>query len=359
MDMDSEHEEFLPIDVHGAADWDRAISQSWTLTKRAIGYDPHDLEQIEADSRTLSAAQMQQAAAERRQQWIPASQLLALAVWRAALDAQNRVDDVPLDRPLQWLGGARHAELYEQPLPPWKKGLPGSWDRLRVREDALLEPARWVLNWHVRQDLKENGALHVGERPPPQLRLGDRCRAVRSGPYQDHHKPRWADIVEHALEAVAEATARLGRRWLPGPDARHAATILHTSLIAEPDTPLRPADAAGKLWIQRVVHLDHLHATLAAVQEHHRDAPDLEVVYPPIRPFGGALVSVTLALRQILDTAAELDAIWARRDDTSVSQWDRAHVPLAVRQHIAALEALVAQLADLCQSITTAPDEPE
>ncbi|GAA2673570.1 hypothetical protein GCM10009864_50310 [Streptomyces lunalinharesii] len=45
-----------------------------------------------------------EAAAERTRTWLPASRLLALALWRAGRDADLLVDDIPLHRALWWLG---------------------------------------------------------------------------------------------------------------------------------------------------------------------------------------------------------------------------------------------------------------
>ncbi|MFE7466797.1 hypothetical protein ACFU6R_22210 [Streptomyces sp. NPDC057499] len=73
------------------------------LTKRAVGWDPGDIARIEEDGgKAIDPPEVRQ---ERAARWISASLLLALAVWRAGQDADVLVDEMPLDRPLWWLGG--------------------------------------------------------------------------------------------------------------------------------------------------------------------------------------------------------------------------------------------------------------
>ncbi|MFC7924562.1 hypothetical protein [Streptomyces cinereoruber] len=199
------------------------------------------------------------------------------------------MDEVPLDRPLWWLGGARHQELYTEPLPEWPTGVPGNWDRVQRREAQLLEPARWIASWHLLQDKKEN---HEILEPPPPLLLGDRCRALASGPYRDGHRPRWAGTVEYAVNGLNWAASELrAGLWTPGPAARHAG-VLHPSLIAAPDTP---DELAGETaWIQRAVRLTHLKTVIDAVQAHHGQAGELNS--HPRLPFGSALTITAVAL---------------------------------------------------------------
>ncbi|MGW9454224.1 hypothetical protein [Streptomyces sp. NPDC055632] len=206
--------------------WPRVRRLAWALTKRHIGYDPGDIERIEEDGGVI--VDDPAGREERRTKWMPASMLLALALWRAARTDQILVDEVALDRPLWWLGGARHQDLYTEPLPKWPTGVPGGWDRVQRREAQLLEPARWIAAWHLLQDETENHELldTPDGTPPPPLLLGDRCRALASGPYRDGHWPRWADTVEYAVNGLTWAASELrAGLWTPGPAARHAARV--------------------------------------------------------------------------------------------------------------------------------------
>ncbi|PKV84241.1 hypothetical protein [Streptomyces sp. TLI_146] len=341
--------------VYSEGSWIRVQRLTWMLMKRGIGWDPGDIEKIEQDGGVI--IDPPEARKERLERWIPAARLLALAVWRAARDADLLVDDVPLDRPLWWLGGARHAELYIDPLPSWEPPLDGDWTQVQQREELLLESARWVATWHVMQDIQENRALadSADGTPAVPLLLGDRCRALISGPYRDGHRPRWAGTVEYAEVQLAGALEQLrARRWLPGPVACHAAAALHPSLTAAPDAPLPPDEVKGVTWIQRVVRMAHLYGTIGAVLAHHGVSGELDP--HPRHPFGWALGATKVALGEIEPTVGELEELWARRD-SSVALWERAHFPVAVREHIRALENMITCLSELCFYMNVDPDE--
>ncbi|MGW6455489.1 hypothetical protein ACWF94_06095 [Streptomyces sp. NPDC055078] len=201
----------------GRGTWARVRRLSWALTDRYIGYDPGDIERIEEEGGIADADPGE----ERLTRWMPATLLLALAVWRAARDADVLVDDVPLDQPLWWLDGARHQELYAEPLPAWQRAVPGNWARARQRED-LLESARRVVTWHLLEDLRESAAVRDTADVP--LLLGDRRRALASGPYRDGHRPRWAGTVDHAVRGLTWASNELSAGlWSPGHAARQTA----------------------------------------------------------------------------------------------------------------------------------------
>ncbi|MFE3629390.1 hypothetical protein [Streptomyces goshikiensis] len=325
--------------------WKRVGRLAWALTKRHIGYDPGDVEAIEENGG--SSVEDPEKSQQRLVRWMPAAQLLALALWRAARDADVLVEAVPLERALWWLGGARHNDLYADPLPAWPSGLPGRWGRTRGRED-LMESARQVVTWHLMQDRAENLALadtEDGTDDVPLL-LGDRCRALASGPYRDGHKARWVDSVHFATRDVGWASAELrAGLWRPGSQALHAAQALHPSLAAAPDAPALPKEITGVAWIQRVVRLAHLRSAIETVQDHHGRADELDP--HPARPFGSALASVACALSQIDATARDLEVLWAVRE-TGVALWERAHLPIPIREHIIALEEVVAAASGLC-----------
>lgn len=348
--------EALHAQAYGEDSWTRVQRLAWALTKRTIGYDPGDIERIEEDGEIADVGPV--AREERLTRWMPAAQLLALSVWRAARSEGVLVDDVALHRPLWWLGGARHGELYADPLPEWTPALSGSWRRLQEREGMLLEPARSIATWHLRRHLEENRYLADSADGTPELPLllGDRCRALASGPYRDGRSPRWAGAVDYAQNGIRWASDELrAGLWEPGPAARHAAAALHPSLAAMPDAPPLPEEVTEVAWIQRAVRLAHLYATIGTVQDHHGRSGELDA--HPRQPFGDALAGAATALREIQPGVRELEALWHHRG-TGVALWERAHLPVAVREHILALESLISALCTLCFDMIVDPDEP-
>ncbi|MEV4506039.1 hypothetical protein [Streptomyces klenkii] len=217
---------------------------------------------------------------------------------------------MPLDRPLWWLGGARHGDLYADPLPAWESPLPGSWARVQHAEEPLLESARSVATWHLVHDLVENRSVRDTQDGTPELPLllGDRCLAVTSGPYRDDRPPRWAGAVDYALHNVSWAADELqAGLWPPGPVARQAAADLHPTLASAPDSPALPDTVTETTWIQRAVRLAHLQATIRTVREHYGQGSELDG--HPGRPFGSVLTSTMVALGTIEDTVHELEAL--------------------------------------------------
>ncbi|MGW6744826.1 hypothetical protein ACWGDX_29515 [Streptomyces sp. NPDC055025] len=339
--------------AYGEGAWPRVRRLSWTLTKRHIGYSPGDIGLIESGRVDTPGARR-----ERTATWLPAAQLLALALWRAARSEDVLVDDVPLTRALWWLGGAHHDGLFTGPLPVWEPGLPGGgWQRLQRRGEQVLGPARDIVTGQVLQDRSENRALRDTQdgTPEPPLLLGDRYRAVAAGPSRDGAPPRWQGTVDHAQRSITRASDELrAGHWTPGPDATAAAAILLPTLGADPDAPALPPGVTGPAWIQRAVRLAHIHATIRTVQLHHRHADELDS--HPAQLLGLALAAVTVALGDFGPAAAELEGLWDRRT-TGIASWERAHLPGAVRGHITTLEALTTALAGLCIDLTHPNEE--
>ncbi|MEW1675313.1 hypothetical protein ACWEQ8_07650 [Streptomyces noursei] len=148
-----QHEE-----IFGEDPWARVQRLAWQLTQRRIGYSPGDLDAYQAGQHTPEAA------AERARIWLPASRLLALALWRAGRDTHLLVDDVPLHRALWWLGGARADDLYAAPLPAWDYGVVGHWPRVQERHDELQDAARDVVAWHTMAEAAESRPYEDSDR---------------------------------------------------------------------------------------------------------------------------------------------------------------------------------------------------
>ncbi|QHC26406.1 hypothetical protein [Streptomyces sp. GS7] len=323
---------------------------AWQLTQRRIGYSPGDMDAYEAGEHTPEAA------SERRRTWLPASRLLALALWRAAHDAGLLVDDVPVTRALWWMGGARADDLFTQPLPPWDDGVVGNWARVQEQYMAMEDAARDVVAWHTMAEAAESRPYADSDNtmPSPVMLLGARCRTIAAGPYQDGKPPRWQAAETFASERLDAAFVGLrSGLWLPDDDVRKAAGVLHPTLAAGPDveSPPLPDGHSNPLWIQRLTHTEHVHTTIRSVLNHYDGKAGLAAH----SPFGYALRATLAALADILPTATELERLWAHRGGT-VGQWERARVPRALRQHVVALEKLISELCCLTELLAD-PDE--
>ncbi|AJC58563.1 hypothetical protein [Streptomyces sp. 769] len=335
---EQQHKEIL-----GEDPWARVQRLAWQLTERRIGYSAGDVDAYEAGEHTPEAA------AERRRSWLPASRLLALALWRAGREAGLLVDDVPVQRALWWLGGARAGDLFARPLPSWDVGVVGNWSRVQEQYMVMEDAARDVVAWHAMAEAAESRPYADSDNtmPLPAMLLGTRCRAIAAGPYQDGKPPRWQTAVNFASERLDAAFVGLrSGLWQPDLDVREAAGALHLTLAAGPDleSPPLPDGYSGPLWIQRLIHAEHVHATIRSVLNHYGSKAGLAAQ----APLGYALRATLAALVGCLPTAQELERLWAHRGGT-VGQWERAHVPRALRQHVMALEKLISELCSLAE----------
>ena len=349
--LDEEAWEEAHHTAYGLAAWTRAERQAWILTQRHIGYAADDLALY-----ACGTSSTPESVSEREHTWLPANRLLALAVWRAARHEGRLVDDVDLNRPLWWLGGALHQQLLTDPLPVWNpetSPIDGSWEDLREREEELLARARGIATWHSLRDLHDNRALRDtkdGTSFPAPLLLGDRCRDLTAGPFRDGRPPRWESAVEYATKAVTDASHQLHTgEWQPQTQARQAAAELLPTLQAPPDIPQLPAHISGPAWIQRAVRIGHLQATLRTVQEHHKGDTELDV--HPAQPLGLAIGLTWNALDDSAPALAGLEELWTSRQH-DVARWERTHMPLALRAYIRALEELASTLCTLCFDLT-------
>ncbi|WP_367140693.1 MULTISPECIES: hypothetical protein [Streptomyces] len=348
--MDDSQWQEIHQQSYGQDPWTRVELSAWVLTKRHLGYDPLDVDRIETKGTGTPEEHRERVAV-----WRPAARLVALALWRAARADGIRVDDVPLDRGLWWLGGACGGELFTAPLPPWTS-LPGTWDRLERRTPELLERACWIISHQLLAHERELDQLSDSDDGTP-VRLGDRIRAIEAGAFRDDAPPRWAGKVDYAQQAVAAAAhAVSGGHWRPGPAAQAAAAQLQPTLQAHPDTPPAPPEVAGYTWIQRVVRIAHIRTTVDAVVAHHRNRGEAELDSQEEHPLGWALAASSVALAGFDQSAADLEELWGRRTG-GVADWEREHMPPPLRVYVVALEALAASLSTLTGYVLH-PDEP-
>ncbi|MBB5940299.1 hypothetical protein [Streptomyces zagrosensis] len=157
-------------------------------------------------------------------------------------------------------------------------------------------------------------------------------------------QPQWRRTLAYADEQINRlALATTAGLWEWQSPHQRTAHALHPALIAPPDAPAVPtAEAtAREAWIQRVVRIAHVAATIRTVQGVH------PLSTTGADPLEMALSSTALALEDIAPAAAELERLWGVRLDQSVSAWERAHVSRALRDHVHALEQVLGRLASV------------
>lgn len=178
---------------------------------------------------------------------MPVVALLALAAYRAALEADLLVDNVELPTLFGWADGAHTGRLHHGPLETGERRErteEGWFELVGGREAPAPGPPspRWPRHGaHLRRagvggDIRRNGAA--------PLLLGDRARAVRAAGISDL-EPEWAGDVAYARAQIdrLEVALREGL-WTPTREHRVFAAILHRTLVAEPDFPSLPGAAA-------------------------------------------------------------------------------------------------------------------
>jgi len=136
-------------------------------------------------------------------------------------------------------------------------------------------------------------------------------------------------------------------RWVVSAEDRAAVTAAgldQPPVYDYPPTPA-PGDPGYPSVLQRVHRLTHLSdACHAAAARISRD----EQGY--IRPLDTVLIDA--AALGMPEVAAELDALWAGTDSPSTQDWEREHVPDALRQETAAAETALEEVAAFLRSIT-------
>ncbi|GGT64806.1 hypothetical protein GCM10010207_75070 [Streptomyces atratus] len=142
---------------------------AWSLVKAMLGYDPTDLDRIEAEGTTG----IQEEKYEIEDRWVPATLLLTLALWRTARTMDVLVDDVPLYQARPFLSGANG--LIADPMPVLRPGMLRPPRSRYGKNGDLIERARRALLWNLATDTADRGG---------ELLLGDRHREIAHGPYQ-------------------------------------------------------------------------------------------------------------------------------------------------------------------------------
>ncbi|MFJ4745446.1 hypothetical protein [Streptomyces sp. NPDC088775] len=311
---------------YGTTAWSRAVVSCGALVAHHAGYDRRP-------------GAVSEAAAGFRQEWMPVAELLALAACRAGQAQDRPVDDVELPVLLGWADGAHTHLLHTGPL----DGHLGPAHWLRLAEDETCRSrARDVVTTESTLAIVESRELTGGRTSTPAraLRLGARAAAAQA---RGVGFPAWADDCAWAADQVERLhLAMQAGAWRPTSAHRAYAREVHRTLVAEPDHPPCPAGAVGPSWIQRVVRIPHVRATVLALAAQ----PAYAVAAPASDPLGAAVDAVVhVGMEPVSVLAAGLERAWAAQlPDRPVAEWELAHIPGPVREQIRAVEALALRL---------------
>ncbi|MFJ7205962.1 hypothetical protein ACIQWR_20800 [Streptomyces sp. NPDC098789] len=346
--------------AYGAVAWRRAVLNCGALVVWHTGFDNRTPPGPRGPRPGRPDAP---GAAEFTSRWMPVVALLALAACRVAREADVLVDDVELLALFGRVDGPRTDSLYRGPLETgeprgrteagWRALVGGSERGRRAREVLGVHVTAHLAEEHDEQARHEEHARRdeqdertpEGAEPLPLL-LGDRARAVRAAGVADL-APQWAGDVAGARARIERLDAALrAGLWTPTPEHRAYALILHRTLVAPPDYPGLPDGSAGPAWVQRVLRMPHVHATVVTLT----DLPAFARFGPagpaedPLAEAVGAVAHD--AVHSLVGTADDLERLWAARPpDLPVALWERAHLPPPVRAQIVAVERVTHELA--------------
>ncbi|WP_150130627.1 hypothetical protein [Streptomyces sp. 150FB] len=263
--------------------------------------------------------------------WMWETSFLAVVLWRTAAEHDRPLDAVTLADILATCARMTPADLSEDRLPP---------PAPRVGQ---FPPARHVPR--VAEGVMTLLRQHPGERT-----LAYTLRALRVDPDQfgGPADGGWATGLK-VLRSLLETS----REWLD--DGRWVVTREDRAVIAATglDRPIAydyppspaPGDSGHPSVLQRLHRLTHLSVALpAAAARMSRDE------HGYVRPLHMVLTGA--AVLGMPDTAADLDALWAGMDPSSTQDWEREHVPDALRQAIAVSEDALEEVATFLRSIT-------
>ncbi|MGW1776499.1 hypothetical protein [Streptomyces sp. NPDC002104] len=346
--------------AYGTVAWRRAVLTCGALVVWHTGYDNRT-----APGRPGPRPGRPDApdGAQFTSRWMPVVALLALAACRAAREADVLVDDVELPGLVDWVDGAYTGRLHQGPLETGEgRGRTAQGWLDLIGDEQRRRRARQVLDDHVRADGTEEAepadsrggpvaapAPVPGPVPGPvPLTIGDRARAVRAAGIADL-APEWAGDVARARARIDRLAAALsGGLWRPARHHRAFAGILHGTLIAAPDYPAVPETLPGPLWVQRVLRMPHITATVRTLT----DLPEFAVFGPrgdAGDPLGRAVDALAHhAVHSLAKPAADLEQLWAARPaDQPVAVWERTHLPAPLRTQVLAVENVTHELSAL------------
>lgn len=337
--------------AYGMAAWRRAVMTCGALVVWHTGYDNRS---VPGPSGPRPGRPDAPDGAQFTSRWMPVVALLALAVCRAAREADVLVDDVELPELFGWVDGVHTGRLHQGSLDTGEARARTEEGWLRLVGDAKRQRrARQVLEDHVvahgenERDLDLDPEGTGGASPPPPLLLlGDRARAVRAAGIPDL-EPEWKGGVDRARAQIGRLELALeGGAWTPAREHRRYAELVHRTLVAAPDFPRLPRGVPGPAWVQRVLRMPHITSTVLTLGEVPEFAP-----FGPRGsagdPLGGSVGSVAHdAAGSLAHAAADLERLWAARPaDQPMALWERAHLPEPVRTQVLEVEKVTDELA--------------
>ncbi|MET9658144.1 hypothetical protein [Streptomyces sp. NPDC006510] len=330
--------EQLHTDVYGRLAYSQGLISCGALVAHHCGYDRREMRGPGGPRPERPDAPD---AREFDREWMPVVAVMALAACRAAWQDGVLVDDVELPLVLGWVDGVHTHRLADGPLDSDREA--GDWRRL-AEDTRSRRRAREVVSAAVAQAITECRDLTGvwDSTPAGALALGTAVRRVRAAGNPDL-EPEWAGDFRWATEQVERLhLAVQAGLWQPTPAHQEYARAVHLTLVAEPDHPPLPDGADGPMWIQRIVRIPHVQATVLTLTAQ----PSNAVLGPVSDPLGAAVNAVAhVGLDSVAALAADLERAWAARPPgQSITNWEHGHLPRPVRDQIRAIEELSLRL---------------
>lgn len=248
-------------------------------------------------------------------QWATIVEVLALALWRIAVDQQVPVADAVVDGAV--FGYLRNPDrLVGQPLPPEVS----TAGEVGNAGDAALRRTDRVMRAVRTQHSPGHGLGTTADGQPDRCTVADRLREI------DQDPGRLPLLRE--FECVRQSTAAAGsalhrRRWVPTEDERAVATAAHEAISVYPSEPVDD-DVFARSWLARMRRVARARDTV-------------QTLLDPVgtSPLGDVLVAIVGLLDAVAEPLPRLEAAWsARPADQRVPVWERAWVPLSVRSRV-------------------------
>jgi hypothetical protein len=244
-------------------------------------------------------------------QWATVVEMLALALWRVAVDQQVPVADAVLDGAV--FGYLRNPDrLVGQPL-PHELSTPVEVSNAR---DPVLRRADRVMSANYTQYSPGHGLGPTADGQPDCFTVADRLREIAQDPEGLLPLPEFERVRQYT---AAAGTALHRRQWLPTEDERAVAMAAHEAIKVYPSKPVDD-DVFGRSWLARLRRLAQARDTVQTLD--------------PVgtSPLGDVLVAIVGLLDAVTEPLPQLEAAWsAHPAGQRIPVWERAWVPLGVR----------------------------
>lgn len=248
-------------------------------------------------------------------QWATIVDVVALALWRVAVDQQVPVAEAVVDGAV--FGYLRNPErLVGQPLPPEVSTAP----EIRDARDAVLRRADRVMRAVRTQHSPGRGLGPTADGQPDCFTVADRLQEIAQDPDGLPPLPEFERVRQ---STAAAGTALHRRRWLPTEDERAVAMAAHEAISVYPSEPVDD-DVFARSWLARMRRVARARDTVQTLLDPVGDSPLGDVL--------GAIVGL---LDAVIEPLPQLEAAWsARPADQRIPVWERAWMPLSVRSRV-------------------------